>query len=268
MAERIALDEMIQYIYTKKDIKEMLSSLGISKGMVVLVQPDMQKLGFLVGGAQILIEALMEQVGYEGALVIPTFTLYLADPANREISIARDQWQLLREYALPFDRKLSMPQEKNTFAQQFLLNEGVIRSYHPLYSFAAWGKYAKLICDKHPLHFGLNQDSPLGKVVDFNGYVLLLGTDYQECLMFRLARYHGEQLPIKIVSAPMEINKKRIWKDMLDLDHDQQDVKDIGEAMEDRYIVKTAMLNQGLCRFFSAREAQALATTYFHIHND
>ena len=30
----------------------------------------------------------------------------------------------------------------------------------------------------------------------------------------------------------------------------------------------TAMLNQGLCRFFSAREAQALATTYFHIHND
>lgn len=55
---------------------------------------------------------------------------------------------------------------------------------------------------------------------------------------------------------------------MLDLDHDQQDVKDIGEAMEDRYIVKTAMLNQGLCRFFSAREAQALATTYFHIHND
>ena len=125
-----------------------------------------------------------------------------------------------------------------------------------------------MICDKHPLHFGLNQDSPLGKVVDFNGYVLLLGTDYQECLMFRLARYHGEQLPIKIVSAPMEINKKRIWKDMLDLDHDQQDVKDIGEAMEDRYIVKTAMLNQGLCRFFSAREAQALATTYFHIHND
>lgn len=63
MAERIALDEMIQYIYTKKDIKEMLSSLGISKGMVVLVQPDMQKLGFLAGGAQILIEALMEQVG-------------------------------------------------------------------------------------------------------------------------------------------------------------------------------------------------------------
>ena len=46
MAERIALDEMIQYIYTKKDIKEMLSSLGISKGMVVLVQPDMQKLGY------------------------------------------------------------------------------------------------------------------------------------------------------------------------------------------------------------------------------
>ena len=143
-----------------------------------------------------------------------------------------------------------------------------MRSYHPLYSFAAWGKYAKLICDRHPLHFGLSKDSPLGKIVEFNGYTILLGCEYESCSMFHLARYSGDQLPIRLVSAPIENNKQTIWKDMLDLDYHTKNFSEIGEAMEERSVVKTSYIGNGRCRMFSAREAITLATAYFHIHRD
>lgn len=272
MVERTPSDKIkdtrMDSVNTKEDVCEILESMGIQKGMVILLQANIQELGYLVGGEQMLVEALMETVGYDGTIVVPSFTPQMSDPACHKRNVDRDSWEKIREHMLPFDRKLSVSKYCASFVQQFLRNEGVVRSYHPLYSFAAWGKYAKLICDKHPLHFGLNQDSPLGKIVEFNGYVLLLGCSYKENVMFQLARYHGEQLPIKIISAPIEINKKRIWKDMLDLEYNQKDFEDIGEAMEDRYIVKTTYLGGGLCRFFSAREAQTLATAYFHIHKD
>lgn len=261
-------EHVMNVISTKEDIRQQLISMGIQKGMVILVQSNVKKLGYLAGGEQALIEAVMETIGYEGTMIMPSFTPQMADPSCQKKSIDRERWQDVRDHSFAFDRKLSQPQYCDSLVHQFLRNEGVVRSYHPLYSFAAWGKYAKLLCDKHPLHFGLSQDSPLGKIVEFNGYVLLLGCEYEHCVMFQLARYSGEQLPIKIVSAPIENNKKILWKDMLELEYNTKNFSDIGEAMEDRFVVKTSYIGNGLCRFFSAREATTLATAYFHIHKD
>lgn len=255
-------------ISTKEDLVRQLQSLGIQKGMLVLVNADTKRLGYLVGGPQILVEALIEVVGYEGTIVMPTFTPQMADPACQKKRVNRTYWDEVRKNALPFDRKLSNPVQCDQLIHQFLRNDGVTRSYHPLYSFAAWGKYAKLICDKHPLHFGLSQDSPLGKISELNGYALLLGCDYDSCTMFHLARYNGEQLPIKVVSAPIENNKHLYWKDMLDLDLEIKNFSEVGEVMEERNIVRTTYLGTGKCRLFSAREAVTFATAYFHIHKD
>ena len=269
MAERSAFTTLNQdtaTVSSKEEIVQQLMSLGIQKGMVLLVQADLQRLGYLIGGEQALIEALIDAVGYEGTLVMPTFTPQLLDPSCQKKTVERVYWDDVRASSFPFDRKLSAPQD--ALSLQFLRNEGVVRCYHPLYSFAAWGKYAKLICDRHPLHFGLSKDSPLGKIVEFNGYTILLGCEYESCSMFHLARYSGDQLPIRLVSAPIENNKQTIWKDMLDLDYHTKSFSEIGEAMEERSVVKTSYIGNGRCRMFSAREAITLATAYFHIHRD
>ena len=269
MAERSAFTTLNQEpatVSSKEEIVQQLTSLGIQKGMVLLVQADPKRLGYLIGGEQALIEALMETVGYEGTLVVATFTPQLLDPSCQKESVERIYWDDVRGSAFPFDRKLTPP--RDAFALQFLRNEGIVRSYHPLYSFAAWGKYAKLICDRHPLHFGLSKDSPLGKIVEFNGYTVLLGCEYENCCMFHLARSSGDQLPIRLVSAPIENNKQTMWKDMLDLDYQTKNYSEIGEVMEERSVVKTSYIGNGRCRMFSAREAITLATAYFHIHKD
>ncbi len=254
-------------IAIKKDIKKQLSNIGVQRGMLLLVDADCEALGYISGGEQTLIDALMETVEYDGTIVMPAFTLDNLDPAcHGSAKISRENWDLIRNSARPFNRKLTPPGTKDALVHQFLRNEGVIRSYHPLYSFAAWGKYAKVICDKHPLHFGLSKDSPLGKCSELNGFVFLAGCSYDQCTMFQLARYSGDHLPIKILSAPIEQNTSMIWKDMLDLELDHRGFDVIGEVMEERKIVKNMYINAARCRFFSAREAVNIATAYFHIN--
>ena len=265
----ITLDEEPETIVSDKEsICAQLKELGLKRGMVVLVQGDTKNMGHFIGGEQMIIEALMETVGYEGTIVMPTFTPFLADPACQKNPISRSYWEDVRESALPFNKKLTMPDPEDTLANQFLRNEGVARSYHPLYSFAAWGKYAKLICDKHPLHFGLNEDSPLGKIMEFNGFVVLLGVPYEESVIFKLAQYQEKNLPIKIISAPIENNRHIEWKSMLDYDLVDTDLGEIGDIMEERSIIRSNYIAMAKCLFFSTREAVTLATSYFHLQKD
>lgn len=269
MAERSAyFIENEHIVIHKQDIKNMLEQLGVQKGMLLIVDVDSTHIGYLNGGVQAMIEALMECVGYEGTIVVPAFTPQYKDPACQENKPPRQFWKDIREQALPFDRKLSEPSNADAFISQFLRNEAVLRSNHPLYSFAAWGKYAKLICDKHPLHFALGKDSPLGKIYEMNGYCVLLGCEYEACTMFHMAEYQDDIFPVKLVSAPIESNHRILWKDLLDIEQQTENFHEIGEVMEDRKIVKTAYIANSKCRLFSAREAVNLASTYFHMYYD
>lgn len=259
-------EDMIYDVITKEDIVLQLQHIGIQRGMLLLLEADSSDMGYISGGMQTFLEAVMECVGYDGTIVMPTFTPDNLDPACHDArKVARENWDVIRDHSQPFNRKLSPPQTKEEMVHQFLRNDGVIRSYHPIYSFAAWGKYAKIICDKHPLHFGLSKESPLGKLFELNGYVLLAGCAYGNCQAFQLARYSGEQLPIRVLSAPIEHNNQTVWKDMLDLHLDTSGFEAIGETMEDRKIVKSTYIHAARCRFFSMREAVHIATAYFNI---
>lgn len=262
----IQIKPVINEVLTKEDIKYQLQKMGIKKGMSILVHADLSKIGYLSNGPQTIIDALMDAVGYDGTIVMETFTLHMVDPCCRkDMHIDCESWEYIRDSMKPFDRKLSAG-SYDALVEQFLRNEGVARSYHPLYSFAAWGKYAKVICDRHPLHFSLSDESPLGKLFELNGFVLLLGCDYEDCVMFHLARYNANQLPIKIACCPVNINGKADWKDLLDLDLNNEGYDTVGKIMEEREIVKMCAMGDGLCKFFSGRQAVTLATAYYNLN--
>lgn len=238
----------------KQDIKKQLTTLGLVKGTVLLLQVCYHKLERIVGEQQALLEAFMETVGYEGTIVIPTFTPQILDPANAYTKVDRIFWKDIRKSALNFDPKLTMPQNQDALVFQFLKNEGVVRSYHPVYSFAAWGKYAKFICDRHPLHFGLNEDSPLGKVIDFKGKVILLGIDIEESVMMLLAQYKKSQLPICIHCAPILVNQRVEWKDMLDVKYDMHQLKNDVKSLVNNNLIQTFYIGNTRCYLYDVAE--------------
>lgn len=260
--------KIVQEIITKDDIVERLKAMGIQNGSFVYVQSVMSSFGYVVGGAQAIIEALMETVGYEGTIMMPTFTQNYVDPSCLpNTRITRENWRLVRENILPYDKKLSTPFHMGDVAVQFVKNDAVLRSSHPNYSFAVWGKYAKIICEKHALHFGLSKESPLGKLFDMNGFVLLLGVSIESCYALHYAQYDNEKMPLRIVSSPVAKKSSVIWKDMIELNFDNKGFKEVGEILEDRHLIKTDYIGNAICSYFSFREAIRLAKAYYNIDN-
>lgn len=254
-------------LITKDDLIEHFKNLGLQKGMLVYVQSALDYFTYVCGGNRTIIEALQEVVGYDGGIVVSAYTKDNIDPLNRDAKQFKPyQIEVIRDAMPSFHKKLTIP--KNTLARQMMLHDGTYRSNHPTHSFVAWGKYAKLICDKHPLHFPLSNDSPLMKVCELNGYVLLLGIKYEAVDVFTLARGNDASTPIRIVSAPIERKGKKSFINMLDYVYEKRDIAEIQAMLEERQIVRETYIGSARCRLFHAKEALTLATAYFHTHQE
>lgn len=266
MARRYENNKRLRHvndIITKEDVIHFLKSMGISKGMILYVQSNILDYAFINGGNQTLIEALQEVVGYEGTIVLSSFSNHLMDPAcNRKYRFERDVYDEMRQSTQPFHKKRT-PAD-NELANQLMRNDAVYRSNHPLYSCVAWGKYAKLMCDKHPLHFSLGKDSFLDKICEMNGYVLLLGTGYRNCDIFKYAATLVGKAPVKIISSPIDKKGSAEFVDMLDIEYTSKGIEHIKTMMEERSVVKDSFLANAHCRFFKAKEAANLALAYYH----
>lgn len=71
---------MERKIVVKQDVLDALVALGVKSGQTIMVHTSLSSLGFVCGGAQIIIEALLETVGNEGTIVMPTQSWKNLDP--------------------------------------------------------------------------------------------------------------------------------------------------------------------------------------------
>ena len=59
-------------VILKEEIVQKLREVGLEKGDVVMVHTSLTRMGYVCGGAQTVIEALMEVVGENGTIMMPT----------------------------------------------------------------------------------------------------------------------------------------------------------------------------------------------------
>ena len=59
-------------VILKEEIVQKLRGVGLEKGDAVMVQTSLKRMGYVCGGAQTVIEALMEVVGENGTIMMPT----------------------------------------------------------------------------------------------------------------------------------------------------------------------------------------------------
>jgi aminoglycoside 3-N-acetyltransferase len=212
-----------------------LRALGLAPGATVLVHTSLRALGWVCGGAQGVIEALVAAVGPEGTLVVPTQSGQLTDPAGwSRPPVPPAWWPVIRAETPAYRPDRTPTRGVGVVPETFRGMAGVRRSAHPHLSFAALGPRAEQLVDPHVPEAGLGPDSPLGRLAAGGAFTLLLGCGHESNTALHLAEYHAHPVGRRWTrhGGPVLVGGERRWIEWRDLDHDESDFPAIGAALE------------------------------------
>lgn len=239
-----------------KDIKTAFRDAGIKKGQTIMVHTSLSSLGYVCGGAQSLIEALMECVGEEGTIMMPTQSWKNLDPATGVYwEEPEEWWSAIREYMPAYDKRITPTNTMGAVPEMFRQWLGTIRSDHPARSVAAWGRYAEYLTENHDLSNIFGDGSPIGRLYELDGYVLLIGVGYDKNTSLHLADARADY-PSKhtvVERSVIEVDGQRVWKDYETLAVDGEDFLKIGEAFEQTGQVRHVPLGNGSISMMNQR---------------
>jgi aminoglycoside 3-N-acetyltransferase len=226
-----------------------LRALGVTAGMTLIVHSSLKAIAnWVIGGAQAVILALEAAIGEEGTLVMPTMSGELSDPADwQHPPVPSAWWELIRQEMPPFMADLTVTREMGLIAETFRKQDGALRSSHPRTSFAARGKHAAEITANHRLESALGEDSPLARIYDLNGHVLLLGVGHGNNTSLHLAeeRAHYPGKRMMRIGAPLLVDGERRWIVVEELDGDDGDFVQIGaDFTQDSGLVRQGKVGQ------------------------
>ncbi len=217
---------------TIESLQTDLKALGIEKGMVLLVHSSLSAMGWVCGGPVAVIIALQEVLGETGTLVMPTHSTDLSDPSQWENPpVPASWWQTIRETMPAYDPDLTPTRSMGRIVETFRKQKGVLRSGHPQSSFCASGPQALYVTTNHSLGFGLGENSPLARIYELQGSVLLLGVGHSNNTSIHLAEYRAD-FPTKRLfreGAPISEAGSRTWTTFENIDIDASDFDQIGE---------------------------------------
>ncbi|KTG08073.1 aminoglycoside N(3)-acetyltransferase [Haloferax profundi] len=208
--------------------------LGIDAGDTLLVHSSLRSLGWVAGGPQAVVDALQTVLTDDGTLVMPTFTGQYTDSATWEHPPVPDEWvQIIRESMPPFRPDVTPTRMMGAIPECFRNYPDVIRSEHPTTSFAAWGAEADDIVGDHGLDYGLGEESPLARIYERDGKVLLLGVGHDNNTSLHLAEYRADFEKDHVQSAaPLLRDGERVVVEYEDIEIDTEDFEAVGADFE------------------------------------
>lgn len=173
-----------------------LAALGVAPGNLLTVHAACNAVGPVLGGPDAIIAALRDAVGAEGTLM--AYLDWEADWERFNDADGRlpDAW---RPHVLPFDPALTRAARQNGALPEFLrTTPGAQRSGNPGASVAALGPKAAWLTADHPLDYGYGPGTPLARLVEARGKVLMLGAPLDTMTLLHHAE-HLAALPEKRV---------------------------------------------------------------------
>ena len=269
MAESDAIKRAGVQPATVESLTQDLRRLGVAPGSVLMVHSSLNSLGWVCGHAHAAVLALEAAVEASGTLVMPTQSAHLSEPSHwQSPPVPASWWPTIRSEMPAFDPDLTPTRGMGVIPECFRNQDGAVRSWHPQVSFAARGPKAWEIVADHAYDYGLGEQSPLARVYDLDGWVLLLGVDHDRNTSLHLAEYRAE-FPGKVQvqsAAPVMVEGERTWRTLLDINICSDDFNKIGEAMRKAKLVKVGMVAQAQAQLFRQRDAVEFAVAWIESH--
>jgi aminoglycoside 3-N-acetyltransferase len=203
---------------TRSQLVSDLKKLGLSTGQTVMLHASVKAVGWVVGGPDIVIQSLLDVLGPTGTLM-----MYVGweDSPYHLAQWPEGAQRAYLEECPPFDPITSHAYRKWSILTEYLRTwPGALRSNHPDASFAAVGALASWITKNHPVQYGYGLGSPLAKLCEIKGKVLLLGAPLGSLTLLHYAEHVCNAPNKRVVHYKMPVLRdgKRVWVEVEEFD--------------------------------------------------
>jgi aminoglycoside 3-N-acetyltransferase len=180
-------------VLTRSSLAADLRELGLTAGDAVMIHAAFSRVGKVVGGPDTLVDALLDVLGPDGTLL-----------SYQDWELGVDVWDdegrvlaSLRDHVPPFDPATARPaRDHGIIAATIGTRPGVRRSGNPGASVAAIGARAAEFVADHPLDYGYGAGTPLARLVEAAGKVVMVGAPLDTMTLLHHAE-HLADLPDK-----------------------------------------------------------------------
>lgn len=222
---------------TRAAICAALRAAEVSTGASIIVHSSLSRIGWVVGGAHTVVDALLDAVGSRGTVTMPSLSSDLSDPARWEAPpVPESWWPIIRDEMPAFDAGLTPTSHMGAVVECFRHLPAAVRSEHPADSFVSFGPLAHHIVHPHPLSPAFGDGSPLERLYDLDARIVLLGVGHGNNTSLHLAEWRAAQatMPATTITcgAPVMREGVRQWVEFDDLDYDADDFAALGGAFE------------------------------------
>ncbi|GAA1522196.1 AAC(3) family N-acetyltransferase [Dactylosporangium maewongense] len=217
---------------TVRGMVGQLATLGLPAGATVIVHTSLSRLGWVAGGAQAVVTALLAAIGPDGTLVMPTHSRQLTEPADwGNPPVPQSWWAVIRAETPAFDPRVTPTNFMGAVPECFRHFPGVRRSDHPTVSFAALGPDAGRITEGHTLDDGLGEGSPLARLYEADAWVLLLGVGHDNNTSLHLSEYRAASASSRWLrqGSPILVDGERRWVEYRELADDTSLFEPLGK---------------------------------------
>ncbi|MDP9066762.1 MAG: aminoglycoside 3-N-acetyltransferase [Actinomycetota bacterium] len=264
---------------TRRELVEDLAKLGVRAREVLMVHCSLSSMGYVVGGADAVVTSLLELLGASGTLMV--MSGWEHDPYELE------QWPEALQDAYRRDPPTFHPEVSEAARENGRLPErirtwpGARHSSHPEARFSALGASSQWLTEDQPWHHPLGAGSPLEKLLEADGSVLMLGAPLETLTLL----HHAEELAdvpskklVRYTVPTVTENGAIEWREVRDIDTsggafpyetvvgDRDSFQVIGEEAIAAGIGRAGQIGQSTSYLFRARELVDYAVGWIEKH--
>jgi len=265
---------------THSELVAGLRALGVRTGCVLMVHTRMSAIGWVVGASETVVRALLEALGPAGTL--------LAYVGWNDNTCRMDEWPLrwqdaYRSERSPFDPLCSEADpQMGRVAERIRTWPGAVASGSHYRRMVAVGRQAEWLTESQPWDHAFGPGSPLAKLVQADGQILMLGAPLDRLTII----HHAESLvdgPEKRLAShmvPVRDGAAVVWREVRDHDTttargafpykrvvgDHEPFQVIGQLALEAGCGITGQIGEAQCHLFAARPLVDFIVHWLNMH--
>jgi aminoglycoside N3'-acetyltransferase len=186
---------------SSEKILEDLKNIGIEKGDILFLHSSLKSIGYVIGGSDAVVGAILKAIGHTGTLIVPTY------------SMKGTMFNTCLDEDFIFDPRTDT-KGLSAIPNSVLKCDNVEISIHPTHCVSAIGKDAKFITEAHhKAESTFGKDSPWERFMRLNGKLFGLGVSMGPITFYHVLQdLEPDKYPLPVRMKKTYLLKCRNWK--------------------------------------------------------